>query len=46
MEGIEVIFVDGENYIIVDSYLGVIFWKKLYLFEIGNIYYDGDIFKW
>ncbi|WP_168186470.1 response regulator [Hydrocoleum sp. CS-953] len=45
-EGIEAILVDGDNYIIADSRSGVTIQEKLDLQETGNIYYNGDIFKW
>ncbi len=45
-EGIEAILVDGENYIIADSRSGVTIQEKYDLLETGNVYYDGDIFKW
>ncbi|MGD1806970.1 response regulator [Dapis sp. BLCC M126] len=46
IEGIEAILVDGDNYIIADSNSVVTIQEKFDLLETGNIYYDGDIFKW
>ncbi len=46
IEGIEAILVDGANYIIADSHSVVTIREKFDLLETGNIYYDGDIFKW
>jgi len=46
IEGIEVILVDGDDYIIAESHPLVTIQEKLDLLETGNIYYDGDIFKW
>ena len=45
-EGIEAILVDGDDYIIADSDSVVTTQKKLDLLETGNVYYNGDIFKW
>ncbi|MEM1168080.1 MAG: response regulator [Cyanobacteria bacterium P01_H01_bin.35] len=46
IEGIEVILVDGDNYIIANSDSVVTIREKLDLLETGNVYYDGDFFKW
>ncbi|NEQ40976.1 MAG: response regulator [Okeania sp. SIO3I5] len=45
-EGIEAILVDGDDYIIADSDSVVTTQKKLDLLATGNVYYNGDIFKW
>ena len=46
IEGVEAILVDGDNYIIADSYSVRTIREKFDLLETGNIYYDGDFFKW
>ena len=46
IEGIEAILVDGNDYIIAQSNSVVSIQEKFDLQETGNVYYNGDIFKW
>ncbi|MDJ0515407.1 MAG: response regulator [Trichodesmium sp. MO_231.B1] len=45
-EGISAILVDGDDYIIAESHSVVSIQEKFDLQETGNVYYNGDLFKW